>query len=95
MSVMVYTSMARPALISVGLKRGILYSHIMNRPQLISMLEKNDADSSIVLDLDVQAKKTEYQKRWLSKNRESYNKYHREYITNKIKKKSEILQQVS
>ncbi len=86
MSVMVYKTMTRPALIQLGLKRGILYSHVMNKPALINILEKNDVDPSIVLDLDIQAKKYRYQTKWLSKHREAYNKYHRDYWQNKISK---------
>ncbi len=86
MSVMVYKTMTRPVLIQLGLKRGILYSHIMNKPALINMLQKNDADSSIVLDLDIQAKKSRYQTKWVSKHREAYNKYHRDYRLNEITK---------
>ena len=75
--------MTRLALIPLGMQRGIRHSHTMNKAELITCLEKNDADPSFVLDKDIQATCYGYLTTWRRKNREQYNKYHRELRTNK------------
>ena len=62
-----YNSMTRLALIPIGMERGIHYSHKMNKAELITCLEKNDVDSSFVLDKDIQAKCYAYQRTWILK----------------------------
>ena len=74
-----YNQKKRLELVTIGMQRGIRYSHKMSKTELIKNLIKNDDDPNHILDKDVQVKCYGYHKKWISKNREQYNKYIRDY----------------
>ena len=59
--------------------RKIKYCYKMNKTKMIEMLEKNDKDPFFVSDPETRTKFYKSNTKWLSNNRDVYNKYQKTY----------------